>query len=106
MSNCNAVITFLVPATLKSISPKASSAPKMSVNVTYVSSFEINPIAIPATCSLIGTPAAIKDKLEAHTDACDVEPFEEIASLTTLIVYGKSTLGGITGTKAFSAKAP
>ena len=61
---------------------------------------------MPATCSLIGTPAAIKDKLEAHTDACEVEPLDEIASLTTLMVYGKSTLGGIRGSKAFAASAP
>ena len=78
----------------------------MSVKVTYSPSLDINPIAIPATCSRIGTPAAIKDKLDAHTEACDVEPFEEIASLTSLIVYGKSTFGGTTGTNAFSAKAP
>ena len=71
-----------------------------------MSSFEISPIAIPATCSLIGTPAAINDKLDAHTDACEVDPLDEIASLTTLIVYGKSTFGGTTGTKAFSANAP
>ena len=34
ISSCNAVITPLVPATLKSISPRASSAPNISVNVT------------------------------------------------------------------------
>ena len=34
VSSCRAVTTSLVPATLKSMSPKASSAPRMSVRVT------------------------------------------------------------------------
>lgn len=38
--------------------------------------------------------------------ACDVEPFEDNTSDTTLIVYGNSSSDGITGTNALSAKAP
>ena len=34
VSSCSAVIASAVPATLKSMSPKASSAPRMSVSVT------------------------------------------------------------------------
>jgi hypothetical protein len=34
VSSCRAVIASAVPATLKSMSPKASSAPRMSVSVT------------------------------------------------------------------------
>ena len=36
VSSWRAVIASAVPATLKSMSPKASSAPRMSVNVVYV----------------------------------------------------------------------
>ena len=35
VSSCRAVTASAVPATLKSMSPKASSAPRMSVRVTY-----------------------------------------------------------------------
>ena len=38
--------------------------------------------------------------------ACEVEPFDSRTSDTTLIVYGNSSILGITGTNAFSAKAP
>ena len=86
ISNWRAVITPLVPATLKSISPNASSAPKISVSVTNSLFLEIKPIAIPDTCSLIGTPADIKERLDAQTEAWDVDPLDDIASLTTLIV--------------------
>ena len=44
----------------------------------------------------LGKIAEFKDKLEAQTDAWDVDPLDEIASLTTLIVYGKSSRAGIT----------
>ena len=36
VSSCSAVTASAVPATLKSMSPKASSAPRMSVSVVYV----------------------------------------------------------------------
>ena len=35
VSSCSAVTNCRVPATLKSMSPKASSAPRMSVRATY-----------------------------------------------------------------------
>ena len=38
VSSCRAVIASAVPATLKSMSPKASSAPRMSVSVVYLPS--------------------------------------------------------------------
>ena len=38
--------------------------------------------------------------------ACDVDPFDDNTSDTTLIVYGNSSSLGSTGTNAFSAKAP
>ena len=56
VSSCSAVTNSLVPATLKSMSPKASSAPRMSVSATYCvwpsTSPEIRPIAMPATGAL------------------------------------------------------
>ena len=55
-----------------------------------------NPIAIPATGALIGTPASIIDKLDPHTDAMELEPFDSIISDTTLMVYGNSSIVGIT----------
>ena len=39
-------------------------------------------MAIPATGSLIGTPASIMERLEAHTDAIDDEPLEARTSDT------------------------
>ena len=66
----------------------------------------INPVDIPATGLFIGTPASIKAKVLPQILACDVEPFEDNTSDTTLIEYGNSSSEGITGTKAFSANAP
>ena len=40
-------------------------------------------MAIPATGRLIGTPAAISERVEPQTAACEVEPFELIISVTT-----------------------
>jgi hypothetical protein len=73
-----------VPATLKSMSPKASSAPRMSVSATYSvspsTSPEMRPIAIPATAARNGTPACSSDIVEAQTEPIEVEPLEPIAS--------------------------
>ena len=106
VSSCNAVTASEVPATLKSMSPKASSAPRMSVSVVYLPSANTKPIAIPATGALIGTPASISDKLEEHTDAIDVDPFDDNTSLTKRIAYANSSWLGTTGNNARSASAP
>ena len=82
MSSWIAVTMSRVPATLKSMSPSASSAPRMSVRVTYLPPSAIIPIAIPATGALIGTPASISESVEAHTLAIDVEPFDSSTSET------------------------
>ena len=55
---------------------------------------------MPATGALIGTPASISDSVEPHTDAIDVEPFDDITSETTRIAYGHSSFWGSTGTSA------
>ena len=85
VSSCSAVMMFLVPATLKSMSPKASSAPRMSVRVTYCPPSLISPMAMPETMSLSGTPASSRDMVEAQTEPMEVEPLEPIASDTCRI---------------------
>ena len=82
MSSWIAVTNSSVPATLKSMSPSASSAPRMSVRVTYFPSSAIMPIAMPATGALSGTPASIIDRVEPQTLAIDVEPLELMTSDT------------------------
>ncbi len=46
----------------------------------------IKPIAMPATGALIGTPASISESVEPHTDAIEVEPLDDMTSLTTRMV--------------------
>ena len=66
----------------------------------------MRPIAIPDTGALIGTPASISDKLDAQTDAIEVEPFDDRTSLTKRIAYANSSWLGTTGNNARSARAP
>ena len=84
VSSCSAVTNSRVPATLKSMSPNASSAPRMSVSATYSvlpsTSPEIRPIAMPATGARSGTPACSSDSVEAQTEPIEVEPLEPMAS--------------------------
>ena len=78
ISICVAVIPSRVPVVLKSISPKWSSSPRISLSTAYFSSpgFLINPIAIPDTGFLIGTPASIKASVPEHTVAIEEEPLD------------------------------
>ena len=39
-------------------------------------------MAIPETGALIGTPASISERLLEQTDAMEVEPFDDMTSLT------------------------
>ena len=82
VSSWRAVTNSDVPATLKSMSPKASSAPRMSVRVVYLPSAKMSPMAMPATGAAMGTPASMSDSDEAHTDAIEVEPFDDSTSET------------------------
>ena len=78
-----------VPATLKSMSPRASSRPWMSVRMAYVAGLAasvIRPIATPATGALIGTPASISARVLPQTAPIEVEPLELSTSETTRIV--------------------
>ena len=87
MSIWIAVIPFLVPATLKSMSPRKSSKPWMSVKTAtlFDSVSLISPIAIPATGAEIGTPASISAKVLPQTLAWLVLPLLLKISLTVLI---------------------
>ena len=86
MSIWRAVIPSRVPVTLKSMSPKASSLPRMSVRTVNVpSDSDIRPIAAPATGAEIGTPASIRASVEPQVDAIEVEPLEVTHSETRRI---------------------
>ena len=76
MSICSEVMPFAVPATLKSMSPRWSSSPRMSVMTANFSPSRISPIATPATGAFRGTPPSIIDSDEPQTVAIDEEPFE------------------------------
>ena len=107
MSSWMAVMPSAVPATLKSMSPKWSSMPWMSVRVTKLPlSSVISPTEIPATGFLRGTPASIRARVVAHVLAIDVLPFELRHSATTRIVYGNSSSLGSMAVTARSASAP
>jgi len=86
VSSWIAVTNSRVPATLKSMSPNASSAPRMSVSaanrVSPFTTSETRPIAMPATEARSGTPALSRDSVEAQTEPIDVEPLEPRASET------------------------
>ena len=85
MSICSAVTPFSVPATLKSMSPRWSSSPRMSDSTAKRLPSLIRPIAMPATCAFIGTPASISARLPPHTEAIEDEPFDSVISDTTRI---------------------
>ncbi len=87
MSIWRAVIPSVVPATLKSMSPMASSMPAMSVRMVYFpSSPIIRPMAIPATGALMGTPASISARVLPQALAMEVLPLLESTSVTRRIV--------------------
>ena len=106
MSIWRAVIPSRVPATLKSMSPRASSTPWMSVSTACLPSRVTRPMAIPATGALMGTPASIRASVQPQTAAIEVDPFELRISETSRIVYGQSSTLGMTGSIARSASAP
>ena len=92
------VMPFWVPATLKSISPKWSSSPMMSVrSVYFLSDSFTRPTEMPATGWVIGTPASIRPSVALHTDAIEEEPLLSRMSLMQRIVYGNFSGCGSTG---------
>ncbi len=102
----NAVIPFSVPVTLKSMSPRWSSTPRISLKTATRPPSITSPIAIPATAFLTGTPASMSARLPPHTVAIELEPFDSRMSETSRTVYGKSSSDGIIGFSARSASAP
>ena len=85
MSICRAVIPSAEPATLKSMSPRWSSTPAMSVSTTWSSPSLISPIATPATGALTGTPPACSAIEDAQTEPIEEEPFDSSVSETTRV---------------------
>ena len=96
----------LVPATLKSMSPRWSSSPRISDKTVKSSPSLIKPIAIPATGSLIGTPASIRASEVPQTVAIEDEPLDSVISDTILNVYGKLSFGGSDELIALHANLP
>ena len=90
------VMPSVVPATLKSMSPRWSSVPRMSVRIAYFLPSLMSPIATPATAARSGTPASNSDSEPPQTDAIDDEPLDSRMSETMRIVYGNSSNGGST----------
>ena len=88
------VMPSFVPATLKSMSPRWSSVPRMSVRIAYFFPSLMSPIATPATAPLSGMPASKHESEPPQTEAIDDEPFDSSTSLTMRIVYGNSSNGG------------
>jgi hypothetical protein len=106
MSICSAVTPSFVPATLKSMSPRWSSSPRMSVSTAKRSPSFTRPIATPATGALIGTPASISASEEPQTDAIELEPFDSRISLTMRSTYGNFAMSGITAAMPRRARLP
>ena len=76
MSICSEVTPSAVPATLKSMSPRWSSSPRMSERTAKRSPSLMRPMAMPATGRFSGTPASIRASAVPHTVAIEDEPFE------------------------------
>ena len=86
MSIWSEVMPCSVPATLKSMSPRWSSSPRMSERTAKRSPSRMRPIAMPATGRRSGTPASISASEAPQTVAIDDEPFDSVISDTTRIV--------------------
>mmetsp|Transcript_1994 Transcript_1994/g.7312 ORF Transcript_1994/g.7312 Transcript_1994/m.7312 type:complete len:280 (-) Transcript_1994:335-1174(-) len=105
----NAVMHVSSPPTLKSMSPSASSLPRMSVRMMVSSpsdSGSRRPIATPATTRFSGTPASSIAKHPAQTDAMEELPFDSVMLLSTRTTYGHDELSGMVGMSARSARLP
>ena len=86
MSICSEVTPCSVPATLKSMSPRWSSSPRMSERTANRSPSLIRPMAMPATERGSGTPASISASEVPQTVAIEDEPLLSVTSETTRIV--------------------
>ena len=86
MSICSEVMPSAVPATLKSMSPRWSSSPRMSESTAKPSFSRIRPMAMPETGFFRGTPASISASEEPQTEAIEDEPLDSKISETRRIV--------------------
>src|SRR3954453_9010582 len=78
----------------------------MSVSRVNLSPSLTRPMLMPATGSLIGTPASIRASVPPQTDAMLDEPLDSRRSLTRRIVYGHRAGRGRTAWDEPSARAP
>ncbi len=101
-----AVTPSAVPVTLKSMSPRWSSSPRMSDSTTKRPSSAIMPIAMPATGRTTGTPASIRARQPPQTVAIEDDPFDSEMSDTRRTVYGKASGAGSTAASARCARLP
>ena len=92
MSICSEVTPSDVPATLKSMSPRWSSSPRMSLITAKSLPSRIRPMAMPATGRFSGTPASMSASEPPQTVAIDEEPLDSVMSDRTRIVYGNSSI--------------
>ena len=69
-----------VPVTLKSMSPRWSSVPRMSLSTAVRVPSVMRPIAMPATIFSIGTPASMSARQPPQTRAIDEEPLDSSTS--------------------------
>ena len=53
-----------------------------------------------------GTPASLSARFPPQTDAMELDPLLSVMVLSTLMVYGKSSCSGMTGSRALSASSP
>ena len=86
MSIWHPQIPLAVPVILKSMSPKASSSPKISVKIAALSPTLIRPMAIPEIGAVILTPASMRAMDETQTEAIEVDPLDSKISETILTV--------------------
>ena len=86
LSICMAVMPLVVPVTLKSMSPRKSSRPWMSVRTTVLPASWMRPMATPETGRLRGTPASMRASVEPQVEAIEEEPLDSMTSETTRMV--------------------
>ncbi len=86
MSIWKPVMPSSVPATLKSMSPRWSSSPRMSLSTSKRSPSFTRPMAMPATDLRIGTPAFSRLSVLPQTVAMEEEPLDSRISETMRMV--------------------
>src|SRR5207245_10214540 len=69
----------LYPLSLHDALP-ISSSPRISVRTEKRLPSLMSPMAIPATCAFIGTPASMSARLAPQTEAMEDEPFDSVIS--------------------------